>query len=180
MQRAVEQAEAAFGPCNIMICNAGATEPGIARAWTKMLSASIKPSEWFACRPNRGPTYICIPKTHDNQLSGSGAFSEGSFAQHAAATQRPYLICVLFHGTHWCVYCVFFGGLFASCIPSNPAVAGAGFAGYSAYAPTKWAVRGLADTLRNEVRHTCSLHFGAKAAAYLYIDAVSQKNSTAP
>lgn len=28
---------------------------------------------------------------------------------------------------------------------------GAGFTGYSAYAPTKYAVRGLADTLRNEV-----------------------------
>ena len=27
----------------------------------------------------------------------------------------------------------------------------AGFTGYSAYAPTKYAVRGLADTLRNEV-----------------------------
>ena len=26
-----------------------------------------------------------------------------------------------------------------------------GFTGYSAYAPTKYAVRGLADTLRNEV-----------------------------
>lgn len=27
----------------------------------------------------------------------------------------------------------------------------AGFAGYSTYAPTKFALRGLADTLRNEV-----------------------------
>lgn len=26
----------------------------------------------------------------------------------------------------------------------------AGFAGYSSYCPTKWAVRGLADCLRNE------------------------------
>ena len=29
-----------------------------------------------------------------------------------------------------------------------------GFTGYSAYAPTKYAVRGLADTLRNEVSST--------------------------
>ena len=27
----------------------------------------------------------------------------------------------------------------------------AGFMGYSSYAPTKWALRGLADTLRNEL-----------------------------
>ena len=27
----------------------------------------------------------------------------------------------------------------------------AGFTGYGSYAPTKWAVRGLADCLRNEV-----------------------------
>ena len=33
----------------------------------------------------------------------------------------------------------------------------AGFAAYSAYAPTKYAVRGLADTLRNEVScNACS------------------------
>ena len=31
MQDAVRQAEASFGACDIMICNAGATEPGIAR-----------------------------------------------------------------------------------------------------------------------------------------------------
>lgn len=35
MKEAVAKAEAAFGPCNIMICNAGATEPGIIRAWVK-------------------------------------------------------------------------------------------------------------------------------------------------
>lgn len=28
-----------------------------------------------------------------------------------------------------------------------------GFAGYSSYAPTKWAIRGFADCLHNEVRH---------------------------
>ncbi len=32
-----------------------------------------------------------------------------------------------------------------------------GFTGYSAYAPTKYAVRGLADTLRNEVGATTDL-----------------------
>lgn len=28
VQGAVQKAEAAFGPCDVMICNAGATEPG--------------------------------------------------------------------------------------------------------------------------------------------------------
>ena len=29
-----------------------------------------------------------------------------------------------------------------------------GFAGYTAYCPSKWALRGLADSLRNELRGT--------------------------
>ncbi len=33
-----------------------------------------------------------------------------------------------------------------------------GFVGYSSYAPTKWAVRGLADCLRNEVSTQPQLH----------------------
>ena len=48
----------------------------------------------------------------------------------------------------------------------SPVVAGVGFAGYTAYAPTKWAVRGLADTLRNEVRHRRILHTDAKAVLW--------------
>ena len=28
MQEAVQQAQAIFGPCDIMVCNAGATQPG--------------------------------------------------------------------------------------------------------------------------------------------------------
>ena len=49
------------------------------------------------------------------------------------------------------------------CFCSLTVLAGVGFAGYTAYAPTKWAVRGLADTLRNEVRHTRILHIDVKA-----------------
>lgn len=38
---AVQKAEASFGPCDIIICNAGATEPGSARAsWSKPSSSS--------------------------------------------------------------------------------------------------------------------------------------------
>jgi hypothetical protein len=34
----------------------------------------------------------------------------------------------------------------------------AGFVGYSTYAPTKYALRGLADTLRNEARRSGACH----------------------
>lgn len=37
------------------------------------------------------------------------------------------------------------------CNQAPAPVLSAGFAGYTSYAPTKWALRGLADCLRNEV-----------------------------
>ena len=41
------------------------------------------------------------------------------------------------------------------CGGANTEIFCAGFAGLSSYCPTKYAVRGLADTLRNEVQYVC-------------------------
>lgn len=59
-------------------------------------------------------------------------------------------------------------------------VACAGFAGYSAYAPTKWAVRGLADTLRNEVGVICSYGTSMCCFPTFRLTAVCRACSTAP
>ncbi len=62
------------------------------------------------------------------------------------------------------------------CLPANPRspailvvrIQPAGFTGYASYAPSKWAVRGLCDCLRSEVRSRPDLMyelFGSMAGA---------------
>ncbi|KAL3137822.1 hypothetical protein ABBQ38_005078 [Trebouxia sp. C0009 RCD-2024] len=102
---AVQKAEATFGPCDIIICNAGATEPGR----VEDLPASVF---------HRLMTINYLGVVHSVKAVLPGMLQNRSGHISFVSSSMGLI----------------------------------GFAGYSAYAPTKWAVRGLADTLRNELQ----------------------------
>lgn len=107
MQEAVQQAQAIFGPCDIMVCNAGATQPG---------------------------------RVEDLPVSAFERLMTINYlgVVHSIKAVLPSML-QRHHG-----HLVF--------ISSSMGLIG--FTGYAAYAPTKYAVKGLADTLRNELQAT--------------------------
>ncbi len=54
MQAVVQEAEASFGPCDFMVCNAGATHPGDCLLLAVVHVARLLKLQRNLCRQNRG------------------------------------------------------------------------------------------------------------------------------
>ncbi|KAL4449376.1 hypothetical protein ABPG77_007020 [Micractinium sp. CCAP 211/92] len=107
VKAAVEQAEQAAGPIEVLICNAGLSVPGL-----------------FLEQP---------PEVFERQMRVNylGTVHTIQAALPGMLRRRAGRVVLVTSG-----------------------LAIVGFAGYCSYAPTKWALRGLADSLRNELLGT--------------------------